>query len=65
MADLQPDQRANMLDQLPEDDRLIVQRILDTNAIARCAPPCSNIPVMLSHCCLAGTQRHTVRHSRR
>ena len=41
MADLQPDQRANMLDQLPEDDRLIVQRILDTNAIARCAPPCS------------------------
>lgn len=39
MADLQPDQRANMLDQLPEDDRLIVQRILDTNAIARRAPP--------------------------
>lgn len=34
MADMPPDQRANMLDQLSEDDRLIVQRILDTNAIA-------------------------------
>ncbi len=26
-----------MLEQLPEDDRLIVQRILDANTISRCS----------------------------
>jgi hypothetical protein len=51
MVELQPDQRANMLDQLPEDDRLIVQRILDTNAIARRAPPCSILYTAPSRCC--------------
>lgn len=33
LADMPPDQRATMLDHLPEDDRLIVQRILDTATI--------------------------------
>lgn len=34
-----------MLEQLPEDDRLIVQRILDANTISRC----SSAHILLLH----------------
>jgi hypothetical protein len=53
MADMPPDQRANMLDQLPEDDRLIVQRILDTNAITRCMSLQHRLSVMLRLLCMS------------
>ena len=39
IAGMGPDQRAKVLESLPEDDRMTVQRILDANSIRSTPPP--------------------------